>query len=66
MCFGCDLKNGEREKVIDNSTTDFVVWLENCANTFRLHMTNGRHHTTKEIYYCPFCGRDLKAGGKHE
>lgn len=60
MCSGCDLKNGERTKVIDNSTTDFVVYLENSANIFRLHMTDGRHHTTKEIYHCPFCGRCLE------
>lgn len=60
MCSGCDLKNGERTKVIDNERTDFVVYLENAANVFRLHMTNGRHHTTKEIYHCPFCGRDLQ------
>lgn len=62
MCGGCDLKNGERVKVIDNSATDYVVYLEKCANRFRLHMTNGRHHTTKEIYHCPFCGRNLEVG----
>lgn len=60
MCTGCNLSNGARTKVIDNSATDFVVWLENCANTFRLHMTNGIYHTTKEIYHCPYCGRSFE------
>ncbi len=59
MCFGCDLNNGERTKVIDNSATDYVVWLENESGVFRLHMTDGKHHTTKEIYHCPYCGRKL-------
>lgn len=59
MCSGCDLKNGERTRILDNSNTDFKVYLENVANRFRLHMTNGRHHTTRDIYYCPFCGGKL-------
>lgn len=62
MCYGCDLKNGERTKVIDNACTDYVVYIENCVDNFRLHMTNGRHHTVRDIYYCPFCGRALKEG----
>ena len=60
MCIGCDLKNGERIKVISNSKTDFVVYMENSAEVFRLHMTDGQHHTTRDIYHCPFCGRNLE------
>ena len=60
MCIGCDLKNGEKVVVLEPATTDYKVYLENCANVFRLHMTNGRHHNTRDIYYCPFCGRELK------
>ena len=59
MCGGCDLKNGESVKIISNSNTKFEVDLENAGGTFRLHMTDCEHHTTKEIYYCPFCGRKL-------
>ena len=59
-CFGCDLKNGERTKVIGNSNTDYVVWLENDAGDFKFHMTDGTHHTTKVIFHCPFCGRNLE------
>lgn len=51
MCSGCDLKKGKRIKVIENSYTDFVVYLQNSANIFMLHMTDGRHHTTREIYH---------------
>lgn len=59
MCSGCDLKNGEQTRILDNSNTDFDVYLENVANRFRLHMTDEMHHTTRDIYYCPFCGRKL-------
>ena len=60
MCIGCDLKNGESIDIISNSNTEFKVELENAAGTFRLHMTDGIHHTVREIYFCPFCGRKLK------
>ena len=59
MCLGCDLKNGEQTKILENSATNFVVYLENKSDIFKLHMTDGTHHTTKEIYHCPFCGRTL-------
>ena len=59
MCSGCELNNGERIRILDNSATDFDVYLENHANRFRLHMTNERNHTVRDIYYCPFCGRKL-------
>ena len=60
MCIGCELKNGDRVKVLEPSTMDCKVYLENVAGTFRLHITNERHHNTRVIYYCPFCGRKLK------
>ena len=60
MCKCCDLENVERTIVIENLVTEHFVYLENRANTFRLHMTNGMHHTIRKIYYCPFCGRELK------
>lgn len=25
----------------------------------KLHMTDGFHHTTRDIFYCPFCGNKL-------
>lgn len=59
MCMGCNLKDGERIKVISNPATDFVVYIENRSDVFKLHMTDGRHHTEKDIYCCPFCGRVL-------
>lgn len=59
MCVACEIQNGERTEVLDNSTTDFKVYLENVANIFRLHMTDGRHHSTRDIYHCPFCGKQL-------
>lgn len=59
MCVACEIKNGERTEVLDNSATDYKVYLENVANIFRLHMTDGRHHSTRDIYHCPFCGRQL-------
>ena len=60
MCGGCDLKSGERVKVISNPNSDYVVWLERMCNIFNLHMTNGRNHTIRQIYHCPFCGRNLE------
>ena len=27
MCLGCDLKNGEQTKILENSATNFVVIL---------------------------------------
>ena len=60
MCSGCELKNGERVSVLEPSTTDYKVYIENVANTFRLHMTDGKHHNTRDIYNCPFCGRNLR------
>lgn len=59
MCIGCDLKNGERVVVLEPSTTDYKVYVENVAGVFRLHMENGRHHNTRDIYHCMFCGRKL-------
>ena len=58
MC-GCELKNGERIVILEPSTTDYKVYIENVANVFRFHMKDGRHHNTRDIYYCPFCGRKL-------
>lgn len=60
MCMGCNLKFGEKVKILSNSATDFVVYMEYCTDAFRLHMTDGEHHTTRDIYHCPFCGRDLE------
>lgn len=59
MCIACEIENGERTKLLDNHATDYKVYLENAANIFRLHMENGRHHSTRDIYHCPFCGRNL-------
>ena len=59
MCVAWEIKKGVRTGILDNSATDYKIYIENVANIFRLHMTNGRHHTTRDIYYCPFCGRKL-------
>lgn len=59
MCLGCDLKNGEKINLISNPKTDFKVFIENQEEVFKLHMTNERYHTTRDIYHCPFCGRTL-------
>ena len=64
MCSGCNLKNGESVKLISNSNTEFQIDIENAGGTFRLHMTNNVHHTIREIYYCPFCGRNLRRNKK--
>lgn len=56
----CNLKNGERVDVLDLITTDCKAYIENVVGRFRLHITNGRHHHTIDIYYCPFCGRKLE------
>ena len=59
MCIACEIKNGERTEILDNPATDYKIYIENAANIFRLHITNGRHHSIRDIYYCPFCGRKL-------
>ena len=59
MCIACEIKNGGRTDILDNSATDYKIYIENVANIFRLHMTNSRYHSTRDIYYCPFCGRKL-------
>lgn len=59
MCVACEIENGERTRLLSNQTSDSKLYLENVANRFRLHMTDGRHHSTRDIYSCPFCGRRL-------
>ena len=59
MCIACEIKNGGRTEILDNPSTNYKIYIENVANIFRLHMTNGRHHSTRDIYYCPFCGSKL-------
>ena len=49
MCIACEIKNGERTEILDNSATDYEIYIENVANIFRLHMTNGRRHSTRDI-----------------
>lgn len=60
MCLGCDLENGEFTRILSNKATDFVVNMEIIEGHVKLHMTDGEHHTTRDIYHCPFCGRNLE------
>lgn len=57
MCVACEIDNGDRTKLFDNSKTGYKLYMENVCNVFRLHMTDGIHHNTRDIYSCPFCGR---------
>lgn len=61
MCTYCDLKNGEKVTILDCSITNHKAFIEieNVEGVFRLRMNNNIFYTTREILYCPYCGRDL-------
>lgn len=67
MCFGCELKMGESNQLLSDDRTDTKVMLDRVPFGFRIHLIvsegNIKHHHARDIYYCPFCGRNLKEGG---
>lgn len=66
MCFGCELKENQSNRLLSHEWTKSELWMERAAGVFRLHLVDGTHHSTRDIYFCPFCGRNLKGGGGDE
>lgn len=70
MCFGCELETGEHNLLLSDDRSDTEVRLDSTPLGFRLHLIisegNIRHHHARDIYFCPFCGRNLKEGGSDE
>jgi RNA polymerase subunit RPABC4/transcription elongation factor Spt4 len=60
-CSACKtFLNGEELEL--NNYKGLIVKIEPArANEApRLHITDGEHHITREIFYCPFCGNSLE------
>lgn len=70
MCFGCELKIGDHNLLLSDDRTDVEVTLDRTGTEFRLHLIvsegNIKHHHARDIYFCPFCGRNLKGGGSDD
>jgi hypothetical protein len=57
-CMGC--KTILKGEVLELANYEGMKLTIESMPEIRLHMTDGLHHTTREIYNCPFCGNSFE------